>query len=58
MKAFHIRFEGWREAAQKVDRWLRRVEEGAEVLMRKKMHVWGGGNGRAAKDDFQRGSNR
>ena len=35
LKAFGIKFEGWREAAQKVGRWFRRVEEGAEVLMRK-----------------------
>ena len=28
-------FEGWREAARKVGRWFRRVEEGAEVFMRK-----------------------
>ena len=35
LKAFGIKFEGWREAAQKVGRWLRRVEEGAEVSMRK-----------------------
>ena len=32
LKAFGIKFEGWREAAQKVRRWLRRVEEGAEVF--------------------------
>ena len=30
-----IKFKGWREAAQKVGRWFRRVEEGAEVFMRK-----------------------
>ena len=35
LKAFGIKFEGWREAAQKVGRWFRRVEEGAEVFMRK-----------------------
>ena len=34
-KAFGIKFEGWREAAQKVGRWFRRVEEGAELFMRK-----------------------
>ena len=35
LKAFGIKFEGWHEAAQKVGRRFRRVEEGAEVLMRK-----------------------
>ena len=35
LKAFGIKFEKWREAAQKVRRWFRRVEEGAEVFMRK-----------------------
>ena len=35
LKAFGIKFEGWPEAAQKVGRWFRRVEEGAEVFMRK-----------------------
>ena len=35
LKAFDIKFEGWREAAQKVGRWFRRVEEGAEVFVRK-----------------------
>ena len=35
LKAFGIKFEGWREAAQNVGRWFRRVEEGAEVFMRK-----------------------
>ena len=35
LKAFGIKFEGWLEAAQKVGRWFRRVEEGAEVFMRK-----------------------
>ena len=34
-KAFGIKCEGWREAAQKVGKWLRRTEEGAAVLMRK-----------------------
>ena len=34
-KAFGIKFEVWREAAQKVSRWFRWVEEGAEVFMRK-----------------------
>ena len=35
LKAFGIKFEGWREVAQKVGRWFRRVEDGAEVFMRK-----------------------
>ena len=35
LKAFGIKFEGWREAAQKVCRLFRRVEEGAEAFMRK-----------------------
>ena len=35
LKAFGIKFEGWREAAQKVDRLFRRVEEGAELFMLK-----------------------
>ena len=35
LKAFGITFEGWREAAQKVGGWYRRVEDGAEVFMRK-----------------------
>ena len=34
LKAFGIKFEWWREAAQKVGRF-RRVEDGAEVFMRK-----------------------
>ena len=34
-QAFGIKFEGWREAAQKVGGWFRRVEEAAEVFMRK-----------------------
>ena len=33
LKAFVIKFEGWREPAQKVGRWFRRVEEGADVFM-------------------------
>ena len=33
-KPFGVKFEGWREAAQKVGRWFRRVEDGAEVFMR------------------------
>ena len=32
---FGMKFEGWRKATQKVGRWFRRVEEGAEFLMRK-----------------------
>ena len=35
LKAFGIKFEGWHEAAQKVSRWFRRVEDGVEVSMRK-----------------------
>ena len=35
LKAFDIKFEEWREAAQKVGRWRRRVEEGAGVFMGK-----------------------
>ena len=35
LKASGIKFEGWLESAQKVGRWFRRVEEGAEVFMRK-----------------------
>ena len=35
LKAFGIKFGEWREAAQKVGRWARRVEDGAVVLMRK-----------------------
>ena len=31
---FGMRFEGWRKAAQKAGRCFRRVEEGAELLMR------------------------
>ena len=56
LKAFGIKLEGWREAAQKVGRWLRRVEEGVEVFMRK----WHkeGGNGRATQDGCNRGFNR
>ena len=34
LKAFGIMFEGWREAAEEVGRWVRRVEEGAVVFMR------------------------
>ena len=35
LKAFGIKFEGWREVAQKVGRWFPRVENGSEVFMRK-----------------------
>ena len=35
LKAFGIKLEGWREAAQKVGRWFRWVEEEVEVFMRK-----------------------
>ena len=34
MSAFGMKVEGWRKAAQKAGRWLRRVEEGAELFMR------------------------
>ena len=34
-QAFGIKFEGWHGAAQKVGGWFRRVEEAAEVFMRK-----------------------
>ena len=34
MSVFGMKFEGWRKAAQKAGRWFRRVEEGAEFLMR------------------------
>ena len=40
LKAFGIKFEGWREAAQKDDRWFRRVEEGAEVLFSLSCFPW------------------
>ena len=33
MPVFGMKFEGWRKAAQ-AGRWLRRVEEGAELFMR------------------------
>ena len=29
-----MKFEGWRKDAQKAGRWIRRVEEGAELFMR------------------------
>ena len=35
MSIFGMKFEGWRKAPQKAGRWLRRVEKGAELLMRK-----------------------
>ena len=35
LEVFGIKFEGWREAAQKIGRWFRRVEEGAGVFMQK-----------------------
>ena len=35
MSLFGMKFEGWRNTAQKAGRWLRWVEEGAEVFMRK-----------------------
>ena len=35
LKEFGIKLEGWREAAHKAGGWFRRVEEGAEVFMRK-----------------------
>ena len=34
MSVSAMKFEGWRIAAQKADRWFRRVEEGAELFMR------------------------
>ena len=35
LKEFGIKLEGRREAAQKAGKWFRRVEERAEVFMRK-----------------------
>ena len=35
MSVFGMKFEGWRKAAKKAGRWFRRVEEGAELFMRK-----------------------
>ena len=35
MSVFGMKFEGWRKVAQKAGRWFRRVEEGAELFMRK-----------------------
>ena len=34
MPVFEMKFEGWRKVAQKAGRWFRRVEEGAELVMR------------------------
>ena len=33
LKVFGIYFKGWREAAQKVGRWFRRVDAGAEAFI-------------------------
>ena len=33
-KAFGMKSEGWRETTQKVGRWFRAVEEGAEAFIR------------------------
>ena len=30
-----MKFEGWRKVVEKAGRWVRRVEEGAELFMRK-----------------------
>ena len=35
MSVFGMKFEGWRKADKKTGRWFRRVEEGAELFMRK-----------------------
>ena len=35
MSVFGMEFEWWRKAAQKAGIWFRRVEEGAELFMRK-----------------------
>ena len=35
LEEFGIKLESWREVAQETGRWFRRVEEGAEVFMRK-----------------------
>ena len=43
MSAFGLlKFEGWRKAAHKAGRWFRRVEEGAESIMRKwnDVEIW------------------
>ena len=59
LKAFAIKFEGWREATQKVGRWFQRVEEAVETFVRKWHEVArGGGNGRATEDDCNRDSSR
>ena len=36
MSVFGMKFEGWRKAVQTAGRWFRRVEEGAELFMRKR----------------------
>ena len=58
LKEVGIKFEGWREAAQKVGRWFERVEERAEVFMRKWHKDEKEGNGRATQDGCNRDSNR
>ena len=35
MSVIIMKFEGWQKAAQKAGRWFRRVEDGAELFMRK-----------------------
>ena len=35
MSVFGMKFEGWRKAAQKAGRWFRRVEDEAELFVRK-----------------------
>ena len=35
MSVFGMKFEGWRKATQKAGGWFRRVEEGAQLFMRK-----------------------
>ena len=35
MSVIGMKFEGWRKASQKAGIWFRRVEEGAELSMRK-----------------------
>ena len=39
MTEFDMTFEGWRKTAQKVGRWSRRVEEGAEADYRSKYSI-------------------
>ena len=34
MSVFGMKFKWWRKAAQKADRWFRRVEEGAVLFIR------------------------